>query len=467
MPHADLPPSTLTTTFRDPQGKLFEDGNRILREIVPEHREAVLAWMNSPLAQSWMQQRRMVPTETLPTDVGKPILLQHERIFFPTFPWEWTPGQWLAAGRLTLDLCDEALDAGYILKDATPLNILFTDARPVFVDVLSFERRDPNNPLWIAYAQFVRTFLLPLAANAYLGWPLSASQQRRDGYEPADLSPWLNFTQRWLSPLRSIITLPLMLQGRLVDRQAAQEIRKRDVSEDIAKAIVRRTVRSAKTKLTALAPPQRLSRWSDYTQTASHYEPGAQSAKQEFVRRVLNEFKPVHVLDIGANTGVFSRIAAAGGAHVVAWDSDVAATDRNWQKAFEDNLTILPMVADFARPTPAVGWRNSECASLLDRARGRFDCVLMLGVLHHLLVSDQIPLHAIISQLAEITTRWAVIEWIPKDDSQFVSLCRGREPLYSHLNESYFVQILAERFSIRSREPLSNGRTLWLVEKKA
>jgi hypothetical protein len=49
---------------------------------------------------------------------------------------------------------------------------------------LSFEKRDPRNPLWISQAQFVRTFLLPLAAYHYLGWPLSAAQQRRDGYDP-------------------------------------------------------------------------------------------------------------------------------------------------------------------------------------------------------------------------------------------------------------------------------------------
>jgi len=466
LPTDQFPPIS-AGTFRDPQGRLFDDGDRILREIFPGHTEQVLQWIRSPLAQSWMQSGRLISTEVAPLEADRPLLLEHERIFFPTYPWEWTPGQWLAAGNLTLDLCDEALDADYILKDATPLNILFSDARPVFVDVLSFERRDPNNPLWIAYAQFARTFLLPLAANAYLGWPLSASQQRRDGYEPADLSPWLNFTQRWLSPLRSIVTLPLLLQGRHVDRQTAPGTRKRDVSEDIAKAIVRRTVRSAKTKLRALAPPQRSSRWSDYTQTASHYESEAQLAKQEFVRRVLSEIKPAHVLDVGANTGVFSRIAAASGAHVVAWDSDVEAIDRNWQQSFEDNLAILPLVADFARPTPAVGWCNSECASLLDRAQGRFDCVLMLGILHHLLMSDQIPLSAVLNQLAEFTTHWAVLEWIPSEDSQFISLCRGRELLYSHLNESYFVQILAERFSIRSREPLSNGRTLWFVEKKA
>jgi hypothetical protein len=168
---------------------------------------------------------------------------------------------------------------------------------------------------------------------------------------------------------------------------------------------------------------------------------------------------------VGANTGVYSRIAAECGASVVAWDTDAQATDMNWQAAQKAGLSILPLVADFARPTPAIGWNNQESASLLDRARGQFDCVLMLGIVHHLLVADQIPLPAIVAQLGEITSRWAIVEWIPIEDSQFKELCRGREALYVHLNEEYFIQILSRSFTVSSRGTLPNGRSLWLVER--
>ena len=97
---------------------------------------------------------------------------------------------------LTLELCTQLLHEGWILKDATPLNILFEGSRPVFVDLLSIERRDPGSPLWLAYGQFARTFLLPLAANKYLGWPLAATLNRRDGYEPVDLYPYLSTFKR-------------------------------------------------------------------------------------------------------------------------------------------------------------------------------------------------------------------------------------------------------------------------------
>ena len=45
-----------------------------------------------------------------------------------------------AAALLQLDILEQALSAGLTLKDATPYNIQFRGARPVFIDVGSFQR---------------------------------------------------------------------------------------------------------------------------------------------------------------------------------------------------------------------------------------------------------------------------------------------------------------------------------------
>jgi 2-polyprenyl-3-methyl-5-hydroxy-6-metoxy-1,4-benzoquinol methylase len=454
-------------TFRDPQGRLYREGNRFLREIYPEHGEQVLSWIRSPLALHWMRESRLVHTEILVREAGESFLLEHEPVFFPSYPWEWTPGQWKHAAALTLDLCQEALESGYVLKDATPLNILFSGSRALFVDVLSFERRDVASPLWLAQAQFVRTFLLPLTAYIHLGWPLAATKERRDGYEPADLGPWLGFFQRWLKPFRSLVTIPLLLQKRIVEKNAKTRSWRLEMSEEVTRSVVRRTLRATRKSLDSLVLPAHATRWSSYTDRAEHYRREDHSAKEDFVRRALERMEPGKVLDVGANTGLYSRIAAATGAEVVAWDTDVGAAEINWQAANRAGLSILPIIADFARPTPALGWRNAEAESLLSRSEGRFDCVLMLGILHHLLIADQIPLPAIVDQLARISTRWAILEWIPQNDSQFLSLSRGRDSLYAHLSEEYFLQVLRGRFSIRERLRLPNGRTLWLAEKSA
>src|SRR5277367_2156819 len=201
-------------TFRDPAGSLRIHGEQVLRTIHPHYAAESLRFLQSDLARRWTEEGRLVASQVLSAEADQPLLLEHPRVFFPSYPWEWTPSQWVAAGELTLELCSQLLREGWILKDATPLNILFEGSRPVFVDLLSIERRDPQSCLWLAYGQFARTFLLPLAAYKHLGWPLAATLHRRDGYEPGDLYPLLSTLKRWRAPLRSLVTLPYLLEKK-------------------------------------------------------------------------------------------------------------------------------------------------------------------------------------------------------------------------------------------------------------
>ena len=85
--------------------------------------------------------------------------------------------------------------------------------------------------------------------------------------------------------------------------------------------------------LRALEPGRRDSRWSDYQVAADHYSDQERQQKQAFVDRAMQLLRPGSVLDIGGNTGHYSRIAASVGARVVAWDTDVASSDRSWRQA--------------------------------------------------------------------------------------------------------------------------------------
>lgn len=452
-------------TFRDPAGSLRVEGDRVRRRVKPEYARAALDFLESDLAREWVLQGKLIPTKTTGVvDRSDEVLLEHPRVFFPTYPWEWTPGAWIAAAELTLDMCERLVGQGLTLKDATPLNVLFDGARPVFVDVLSVEKRNAQSPLWMAYAQFVRTFLLPLAAYRYLGWPLAASLHRRDGYEPGDLYPYLSVVQRWLHPLRSLVTLPYLLEKRQSRGNGALAGHGLAQAPEVATAVLRRNLRGLRRMLKKLKADERESRWSDYPESADHYGEEDHRQKQLFVRRALVEISPKHVLDLGANTGVYSRLAASLGASVVAWDTDLAATERNWEQAFEERRQVQVVIADAARPTPAAGWRNAESLGLLDRAYQRFDCVMMLGLVHHLLLTDQIPLEEVAGLLRDLTTRWAIVEWVPASDPRFAELVRGREEIYGHLDEAGFVTAIERYFLVAQKERLKNGRVLYLLE---
>jgi SAM-dependent methyltransferase len=228
--------------------------------------------------------------------------------------------------------------------------------------------------------------------------------------------------------------------------------------------VLKRNLRKLRTELERLKPGGRDSRWSAYPESADHYTDEDHKQKQAFVHEALLRALPKHVLDLGANTGVYSRIAAGAGASVVAWDTDLGASERNWKTAAAEGLLIQPLIADPARPTPATGWRNREWLSLLDRSRGRFDCVMMLGLIHHLLVTDQIPLQEVAALLRDLTTGWAIVEWIPASDPRFAELVRGRDELYGHLNEEMFVAAVEQFFSVAGQQRLRNGRVLFLLK---
>ncbi len=465
-------------TFRDPAGSLRFEGELAVRRIAPSARADVLDFLGSPLCQT-MQQRGDLIAAAI-DDSGPQLILRHPRIPIPTYPWEWTPAQWLAAANLTLNLCEEAIAAGWVLKDATPLNILFLGPRPIFVDILSFERRDPtrrnpNPSIWLAYGQYVRTFLLPLLMNRLLHWPLSLSLFRRDGLEPAECFAALPWRHRLSRAALWPITLPTLLDRRKSAHAPAKVVappnsatpqkKSRTLDPEIATQILQRTLKDLRRRTLRAAPHSARSNWSDYPQTLTHYTPEESRQKLDWVRRVLESTHPARVLDIGANTGDFSAFVASLGAEVVALERDQAAADRLVRMARQRNLPILTIHADLARPTPAVGWRNAESLALLPRLESQFDLVLMLAVIHHLLLMEQVPLSEILALCHRLTRRHLVVEWVPVADPMFQGLLRGRDALYGSLSEADLLDACANRFRLIDRQPLANGRILLLFEK--
>jgi len=469
-------------TFRDPAGSLRFEGDLVVRTIAPDARAEVLELLASPFCQLMQKRGDLIGAEI--DDSGERLVLRHPRIAIPSYPWEWTPSQWIAAADLTLDLCEEALRNGWILKDATPLNVLFNGPRPIFVDILSFERRDSargnfagkdfkqvDSSLWLAYGQYVRTFLLPLLMDRLLHWPLALSLFRRDGLEPAECFAALGWRRRLSRAALFPITLPTLLDRRKpADAPSAQDEiasqnKPRKIDPEVATSILQRTLRILRRRTHRALLRSASSNWSDYTQTLTHYTAEETRQKLDWVRDALESARPSRVLDVGANTGEFSALAASCGADVVAIERDQASADRLYRMARARNLSIHTLHADLARPTPAVGWLNSESLALLPRLAAQFDLVLLLAVIHHLLLMEQIPLAQIIELCHRLSRRHLIVEWVPVSDPMFQSLLRGREALYGQLSEDDLLAACAGRFRLLDRNALANGRVLLLFER--
>jgi SAM-dependent methyltransferase len=437
----------LELTFRDPAGELRLADACALRRIRPAAEEETRAFLVSPLRKALEQSGDLIPSRIAEPGSHSCIApgefwLEHPRIDPISYPWEWTTAQWRAAAELTLRIASQAIDAGWTLKDATPLNILFSGPHPILVDALSFERRDPHSSVWLAYGQFVRTFLLPLLAAKYLSWPLQATLFARDGYEPRQIYEAMPRWRRLNPKLLDVVTLATVFE-RPGQRRAASKKTPSNTDPDLARHVLQKRIARLGRQVRYAAGERGHSQWSRYEQTAGHYQ----------------------AADIGANTGTYSLLAADAGATVVALDSDSAALEALWRAALNQNKPITALVTDIARPTPAAGWRNREHLSLLDRLAGGFDLVLMLAVVHHLILRHQLPLTHIAGLCATLTQRWLLLEWVPPSDPMFQEWLRGRDDLYGHLTEDDLTRAFAPHFAVVDRAQLGNGRVLFLFDR--
>jgi SAM-dependent methyltransferase len=477
------PSALAAASFRDPSGVVFRLQDRIYRIANQTGWDELKIFLDSPAASRLLQNGSVVGSRLLDAPerlrlladpyvaslnarVDGTVILEHERIPFQSFPYEWPPEMLHAAGRLTLDIALELSAAGLGLKDASPYNVLFRGPRPVFIDVLSFEPRQPGDPTWLPHAQFVRTFVLPLLVNKLHGTPIAETLiTRRDGLEPDDVYRSLSLMDRLRPACLPLVSIPHWLGSRR-SQDDLSIYRKQELSDpEKARFVLEHLLGRTRRSLDKLAPNSaRNSKWSDYQTVNNNYTERHFQAKERFVNQALQEFQPRKALDVGCNTGHFSAMAARAGAAVVAIDYDPVVAGNVWRMAAAQQLDILPLVVDLTRPTPGTGWLNRECPSFLDRAHSHFDAVLMLAVIHHMLVTERVPLEEILKLAAGLTRNIAIVEFVGPGDSMFKRLARGRDHLHTGLTVEAFERAAAPWFEIvRSEQVEGTHRRLYVL----
>jgi ribosomal protein L11 methylase PrmA len=204
--------------------------------------------------------------------------------------------------------------------------------------------------------------------------------------------------------------------------------------------------------------------WGEYY-SITNYSVAAFQHKTELVSDWLARVEPKSVWDLGANDGTFSRLSSDLGIHTVSFDVDPAAVEQNYldvKSRKEQN--IVPLLLDLTNPSPAIGWHNRERESLLERAPA--DMVLALALIHHLAISNNVPLPQLSDFFAD-AGKWLLIEFVPKSDSQVQKLLASRKDIFPDYKIESFEEAFKERFSIREKVAIKESeRTLFLMEKR-
>ena len=450
----------LPASFRDPSGFLFSRNGILYRQINRLYADHYTHLMESGLCEKLVKAGLLIPHVeaaqiSAETDASYKII-QPQRVEFISYPYEWSFSQLKDAALATLSIQLRALKFGMTLKDASAYNIQFVEGCPTLIDTLSFEVYQPGKP-WEAYRQFCQHFLAPLALMSHRDIRLAQLFRVYIDGIPLDLASSLLPTRTKFSfGLLTHLHLHAGAQRRFANATATTLARQMNLQamtgliENLEATVRKLSWKSAGTE------------WAEYYGSTNYTDQGFEH-KKELVRAWAAESRPAVIWDLGGNTGMFSREAAASGAQVVSFDGDPAAVEQNYlmlKRNKEKN--ILPLLLDLANPSPASGWDHRERESFA--ARGPADMILALALIHHLAISNNVPL----INLAEFFsrhTKWLMIEYVPKSDSQAQKLLASRRDIFPDYTREGFEAAFSTRFRIQKAESVKDsGRILYLLE---
>jgi hypothetical protein len=449
-------------SFRDPSGFIFFKNGVLYRQINNSYRPNYDQLISSGLYQDLVDARMLVKHR----EVDKSIALtdkaykvvEPELIDFISYPYEWCFSQLKQAALLTLEIQKRAFGFGMTLKDASSFNIQFVNCKPVFIDTLSFDKYEQGSA-WVAYKQFCQHFLAPLALMSQCDIRLNQlSRVFIDGV-PLDMASSLLPFRSWFK--FSTLT-HIHMHAKSQNRYAGKSVEIKE--KQISKFGYLGILDSLENAIGKLKWQPQGTEWGDYYEE-TNYSDESMNDKLKIVSDFIQAVSPKTTWDTGANTGVFSRLASEAGSKTVSFDIDPAAVEKNYLKAKRhQEKDLLPLVLDLTNPTSSIGWANEERMSLLQR--GPCDLAMALALIHHLAISNNVPLDHVAKFFQKIS-KSLIIEFVPKEDSQVQRLLATREDIFPDYNQQSFEAIFKRYFNIKRAVKAGDScRTLYLMESK-
>lgn len=455
---ASARPAALKSSFRDPAGYMYRDGSKLYRLVTPVGMPDYTAAKAAGLHDALVRDGLLVAHREMPKlSVNGTVVIAPAEIKTITYPFEWSFSMLKDAALATLAIQKAALACNMTLKDATAYNIQFSGGKPVLIDTLSFEPYKEGEP-WVAYGQFCRHFLAPLALMAYTDVRLSQMLRHHLDGIPLDLTAKL-LPRR--ARLRPALLMHLVMHAR------ASNARARDYKK--TSAGVRRTqlaaiLDSLERTVKALSPQAGRTEWMDYY-TNTNYSDRAAKAKQKLIQQFAGSLKLQTVLDLGGNDGHYSQPFADRTIDVICADVDPNAVEYNYRRVRQDKSRhMLPVLIDLTNPGGAIGWGNEERTAPHERLQA--DLVMSLALIHHLSISNNVPF----VMVAEYFSRFApnlIIEFVPKEDSQVQKLLATRRDVFPDYDALHFEAAFAEHFKLVEKAAITGSqRTLYLFKRK-
>jgi ribosomal protein L11 methylase PrmA len=455
-------------SFRDPSGHVFYLDDRIYRTVsaqAADDFEFVRGWLcELETSGAIVASTEVDPTLLGEAGAGAAHVLEHPKLPFISWPYEWSFPLLKSAALFHLDLQLKSLERGITLSDASAYNIQFQGVMPIFIDTLSF-RRYREGEFWTGHRQFCEQFLNPLLLRALFRIPHNAWYRGAlEGISGQDLARLLPLRRKLSWNLLTHVVLPQKLQAAALAREGGKvgEIKKRT----LPKSALVNMLRQLKSWIEKLRPADSgKTVWGDYeAESQSTYSDNNHAAKRQFIAEFARRCRPTLAWDLGCNTGDYSEmLIEAGAKHVIGFDFDQRALEKAYQRAAAKKLDFLPLFLDAANPSPSQGWLQGERKGLADRAPA--DAIVALAFVHHLAIARNVPLQGVVGWLTSLAPA-GVIEFVPKSDPTIQRMLALREDIFSEYTEDNFRSALSARARIVGEQVVSaSGRRLFCYER--
>ncbi|HEX7100196.1 MAG TPA: methyltransferase [Acidimicrobiia bacterium] len=436
-------------SFRDPASHVVLGDTTVTRILDERGLADWRALQQTEFFRRATADGRLIETSEVEAPEGAAGALEHPRLRFITYPYEWTFSMLRDAAVLQLDLMLEALAEGMILKDATPYNVQFVGGRPQFIDIGSFEQYRKGEP-WIGYRQFCRQYLHPLLMEAWCGVPFQP-WLRGDPEGPTSAQMWRLLPARRKASPAAI--LHIGLQARAEARLAGREVRRSLAEAGFTADLIRANVEKLRALVESLEWETAGGAWSTYH--GCDHVARDRNLKTEFLIEALEEVSPATVLDLGANDGHFSQVAVSRGADAIAVDGDEVVLDRLY-RSLTPGVSMTPVLTDLQNPSPSQGWAGVERPSLFERARP--DLVIAYGLIHHLIYTASIPPANVVEWLAGFGVP-VVVEFVAPEDPMVAQLTANKRPeeLHADRDREAFERLVRRHFEVVREADLPGG----------
>lgn len=446
-------------SFRDPSGFIFLHQQQLYRQVNQRFAANYDLLMKSGLYDDLVAKNLLVSHSEIQESLTKSNecykTLRPEKVFFISYPYEWCFEELKDAALLTLKILRLSLNYGMILKDASPYNVQLHRGKPIFIDTLSFEKYNPDQP-WVAYRQFCKNFLFPLYLEHYLNADIQKLLMAYPDGIPVDLTSKL-------LPLKSGLNLGVWLHVYLQNTVRGNDKPGKETGSFNKKKLVN-MITHLEGIVKGFGARDQKTEWSHYyseTILGKDYL----DAKETVFRSLLSNIKFETALDLGANDGYFSKILAEGGADVIATDYDSRTISNLYQFIRKKNITnIHPVVLDLSSPSPSLGFNNRERASFSERARTQL--VVALALIHHLVIGRNIPLRLLASYFNEIAPE-LIMEFVPKSDEKVQQMLSTREDVFEDYTQDVFEKEFFLYFDTVSKISVPHShRTMYHFKRK-